>query len=197
MSVFRLNVMVVGLVIVSTGAFAWGWLLPGMDDLRDRHDQIATELEALQKQQRSVGDVGSLYQSIVGLSEEMSNFERRLPTKRRIGEFRHDLTQCLEGSGIRYYRPKELPAVEADPQRLPEHLRQAARTVILPIRVSFTSAFSDVFEFLKCVEDLERLSHVESVEMENDEGNPGSVRVQIVLHTFHRPQNATAEGGEE
>ena len=147
------------------------------------------ESKQVELAQREVGDVSELYASILRLNEKTKSFRERLPVSRRLGEFRNDLEHCLRNSGITYYRPQELQAMEVNPEKLPASLALAEGTTILPIKLSFGAKFSQVFEFLKRLESLERLAHVESMEIENSEEQAGQLSVQMIIHAYHRPED--------
>lgn len=191
MSLFRINLIVLVTVLVSTAAFAWGLLLPGLDELRARQRNIELELKRVEQGQKAVGNVSDLYSSIVSLNKEMSNFRKRLPAERKFGEFLNDLSLCLERSKIKDYNIQPKQAREVISEKLPESLKLAAGTTVLPVSVSFEASFSGVFDFLAQVESLERLAHVESMDMVNNERRPGRVKTEIVLHTYHRPDDGS------
>lgn len=187
MSMFKLNLVIIGVVLATAAAFTWGMFLPGLDELRERRGRISAGLDEIAQTQRAVGDVGSLYASIQSLNEEMRNFREQLPTERRFGEFLNDLSGCLEQSKIADYAIQPMPLMVVDPVQLPEDLKLAEGTVILPVRVLFDSSFEYVFDFLSRMESLKRVCHVESLELVNDESRPGHVRIEMELHTYHQP----------
>ncbi|MCG8406514.1 MAG: type 4a pilus biogenesis protein PilO [Phycisphaerales bacterium] len=187
MSLFRINLIVLVTVLISTAAFAWGLLLPGLDEFRATHNKIDIELKRLEENQRAAGNISDLYASIVRLNEEMSNFRKRLPAERKFGEFLNDLSLCLERAKIEHYNIQPHQAQEVAPDKLPDELELAVNTTVLPVSVSFEGSFTGVFDFLTRLESLERLTHVESLNVVNNENRPGWVKVEIVLHTYHRP----------
>lgn len=184
---FKLNLAIVAVVLAATAAFTWGLLLPGTKDLRERREQIAAGLDKIEKTQRAVGDVGSLYASIQSLNAETQNFREQLPEDRRFGQFLNDLSGCLEKSKIADYAIQPLPSRVVIPEQLPEDLKLAKGTVILPVRILFESSFEHVFGFLARMESLKRLCHVENLELANDESRPGHVKIDLELHAYHQP----------
>lgn len=187
MSMFKLNLVIIAVVLAATAAFTWGLLLPGLDELRQRRDQISAGLDEIEQTQRSVGDVGSLYASIQSLNDEMRNFREQLPADRRFGAFLNDLSGCLEQSKIADYAIQPMASMVVVPGQLPEDLKLAEGTVILPVRVLFDSSFEHVFGFLSRMESLKRLCHIETLELVNDESRPGHVKIELELHAYHQP----------
>lgn len=184
-----MNIVVVALVLVSTGAFAWGLLIPGEKKLRGRYDQIDTELEQVTRLQREVGNVGDLYASILALDREVSGFRHQLPAERKLGEFLGDLSRCLETSGIGDFSIQPRPALELDQATLPNEFSLAKGTVLLPVQLAFDGSFANVFQFLDCVESLQRVSHLETMNMDNDESSPGRLTVKLELHVYYHPDD--------
>ena len=187
MRMVKRNLVSMAVVLVATAAFTWGLLLPGLGELRDRRGRISAGLDVIEQTQRSVGDVGSLYASIQSLNEEMQDFREQLPTDRRFGAFLNDLSGCLEQSKVTDYAIQPMPSKVVVPQELPEDLKLAEGTVILPVRVLFDSSFERVFSFLSRMESLKRLCHIESLELVNDESRPGHVKMEMELHAYHQP----------
>ena len=187
MSMFKLNCVIISVALAAAMVFSWGLLLPGIRELREQRDQVSEGLEKIEQTQRSVGDVGALYASIQSLNDEMQNFREQLPADRRFGAFLNDLSGCLEQSGVADYAIQPMPSMPVVPEQLPEDLKLAEGTVILPVRVHFDSSFEHVFDFLSRMELLKRLCHVESLELVNDESRPGHVRIEMELHAYHQP----------
>jgi len=184
----RMNIGVVALVLVSTGAFAWGLLIPGEKKLRKQYDQIDTELEQVARLQLEVGSVGDLYASILALDREVSGFRQQLPAERKLGEFLSDLSRCMESSGIVDFSIQPRPVIEVDPERLPDDFKLAKGTAILPVQLNFEGSFANVFQFLDCVESLQRVSHLETMNMDNHESTPGHLTVKLELHVYYHPE---------
>jgi Tfp pilus assembly protein PilO len=180
----KLNLIVVLAVAVLTLAFGLGLVRPGLGELRASQHRLAEEQAKVQEAQNGLGSIGELYASILQLDEAVRDFHSRLPTERRFGEFLSDLSQSLENSRITDYVVQPKPVLEVVDSRLPAALRLAAGSNILPVNIAFQSTTAQAFEFLNAVERLPRLVHVESVKLVNDEGHPGTVKVDMMLHTY-------------
>lgn len=187
MNMFKLNLVIIAVVLAATAAFTWGLLFPGLEELRERQDRISAGLEGIEQTQRWVGDVGALYASIQSLNDEMRYFREQLPTDRRFGEFLNDLSKCLGQSEIADYAIQPISSMTVVSEQLPPDLKLAEGTVILPVRVLFESGFENVFGFLSRVESLKRLCHVEDLKLVNDESRPGHVRIEMELHAYYQP----------
>ncbi|HVP11665.1 MAG TPA: type 4a pilus biogenesis protein PilO [Phycisphaerae bacterium] len=186
----KLNVAAVVAVIVLTAAFVLGLVRPGIKDLKACQAEIVAKQAAVQAEQQKLGNVGDLYASIMQLDEAMRDFHVRLPVERRFGEFLSDLSESLNKSKIDDYvvQPRQPLCVEQN--KLPEPLKLASGTTILPVFISFRSSFTQLFEFLSRVESLPRLSHIESIRAVNDDQHPGTVSVEMTLHTYQHHEGS-------
>lgn len=183
----KLNAAVIAIVLGLTSAFSFGLLMPGFAKLKEARAEIAVEADRVRSDQQEVGDVSKLFASIMQLDEEMRDFRSRLPAERDFGDFLRDLSNNLLQAGVENYAVQPRPAREVDPAKLPPALAQTQGTTILPVSVSFESSFQEVFEFLAKIEEMPRLTHVETISLANDEGSPGDVKVEIMLYTYHHP----------
>jgi len=188
-SVLKLNVVIVAIVLVATAAFTWGLLLPGLDELDRKQEEIKAELAKVGQVQQEVRDVGALYASIQSLNAETRTFRERLPDQRRFGEFLNDLSQCLEKSKVTDYAIQPMPTEKVAVEQLPDNLKSAVGTMILPVHISFHSSFERVFGFLVHLESLRRVFHIETLELSNDPSQPGRVKAEMILHTYYQPVN--------
>src|SRR5205814_450922 len=100
------------------------------------------------------------------------NYRTRLPADRQFGEFLRSLSDELRRLGVEQNTVQPRAEEHLEATLLPADLKVAGATRILPVQVSFDRNFSQLFEFLKSVEDLPRLSHVESIDITNDEHSP-------------------------
>ncbi len=185
--VTKLNIAAIAVVLGLTAAFSLGLLVPGLEKLKEARAEVAVEAQKVKADQQKVGDVSKLFASIMELDEQMQDFRNRLPADRDFGEFLRDLSNSLLETGVQNYAVQPRPPRDVDPTRLPPALVQTQGTTILPVSISFDSGFHAVFEFLTRIEEMPRLTHVETISLVNDERNPGNVKVEIMLHTYHHP----------
>lgn len=183
----KLNLIVICVVAGLTGLFVGALLLPGTKELNLRLDEAAQKMQEVRAAQEEVGDVGELYATIVELDKRMADYRQHLPMERQFGEFLRSLSENLRTAGIDQNVVQQRAEQRLDETKLPASLKPALGTGILPVQISFESSFSQLFDFLKSVESLPRLSHVESLQLTNDEHSPGRVRAEIVLHTYYHP----------
>ncbi len=187
MSKLKLNLIAVGVVVLLTAGFAFGFVVPGVRKLRGQRDRVAAEAAQVRADQRQLGNVSELYESIVELDKTMGDFRARLPEQRSFGDFLNSVSDNLKQAHVEGFSVHPKPAVELDESRLPPPLAIAKGTILLPVRISFDGTLAQVVDFQRRMEALPRLSHVESMKLTNDEDRPGVVRVDLLLITYCRP----------
>lgn len=188
MSRVKLNALAFGIVVVMTAGFAFGFAFPGAKKLREQRDRIASETAMVKAEQERLGNIGELYATIVELDAAMSRFSERLPQQQNFGEFLNSVSENLKAAGVEDFAVQPKPPVALEAAKLPSSLAVAAGTMILPVRITFDGTLAQLVEFQSRMEELPRLSQVESMKLANDEGDPGNVRIEIELQTFCHPQ---------
>lgn len=185
MSSKRLNVITISVVVVAALGFTFGLLLPGNRRLNELSEAIAADQLAVATQQAQVGDVSGLYKELVQLSDEVSTFRQRLPADRRLGEFLNELSDAMARTGIADFNVQPLPAIRVSSDALPERLRLANGTGVLPVQIVFRSDFKRAFELLDAIEEMPRLAYVERFQVEAVDELSGELNVTMVVEAFH------------
>ncbi len=184
---WRMNVGAVAVVLVLTGAFVFGLLMPGLKELNAARAELANKVSTVAAAQQNADDLTELYQSILQMRERARDQRRRLPVDRQIGEFLKDLSENLKKCGIDDYtvQPRRPQLLEA--AGLPAELQLVDGTTVLRVGVSFVASFPQTFEFLRAMQEQPRLFHVESLNLAGGGAAPGRLEVEMVLNTYHRP----------
>jgi Tfp pilus assembly protein PilO len=190
-NMLKLNIGAALLVIALTAAFVAGLVRPGLKQLSTCQAEITARQAAVRAEQERLGNVGGLYASVLELDEGMRDFRVRLPAERRFGEFLSDLSDNLKKCKIDDYVVQPKPALLVEEGKVPDALKLAGGTAILPVSISFRGSFVQLFDFLTGLESLPRVSHVESIRVVNDEQHPGDVSVEMTLHTYQHPDGPT------
>lgn len=187
MSVLKLNLIVITVVVAMTGAFVFSLLKPGLGMLEQRRADLVHEIAMAEAAQRALGSVGNLYASLMEMDEKVADFRKRLPAKRKFGEFLNGISENLKQSRIYGYSVQPKPALHLDESRLEASMPLAKGAIVLPVNISFEGRFTKLFGFLERMAAMSRLSHVASISLENDESQPGRVSVEMTLHTYYQP----------
>jgi Tfp pilus assembly protein PilO len=187
MTLKKLNVIVAGAAVGATAVFVGALAIPGSKKLSAQRAAVKEQLAAVQQEQQCLGNVSEVYASLVEMNRKNRDFADKLPVERQFGEYLQSLSDTMNRFGILEGSVQQKAELKIDDAALPTHQILIKGTGILPVEVAFDSTFNQLFDFLKGVEALPRLSHVESLKIINDEQNPGQIHADLVLHTYYRP----------
>ena len=186
MSHSKLNYIVVASVVLLSAAFGGALVRPGMNDLDARYDAVREKMDVVETKQAEVGDVSRLYAAIQELDRAIEDYDVRLPRERDFGPYLEGITHSLRANNIPDYIVQPRTALSVDAELLPKDLALARGTMILPVQVSFRGSFESLFGFLDGLESMDRLSHVQTMELTNTESDPGQVSVSLVVYTYYQ-----------
>ncbi|MEK6644860.1 MAG: type 4a pilus biogenesis protein PilO [Planctomycetota bacterium] len=187
MTLKKLNLIVAGVAIGTTAVFVGALAIPGSKKLTAERTMLKEQLAAVQQEQQALGNVSEVYASLVEMNKKNRDFANKLPVERQFGEYLQSLSDTMNRSGIQEGSVQQKGELQIDETALPTHVKLIKGTGVLPVDVGFDSTFAQLFDFLKGVEALPRMSHVESLKITNDEQNPGRIHADLVLHTYYRP----------
>lgn len=187
MSTAKMNLAVLSAVLVLTAGFVFGLLVPGYDRLKTRRAEIEVAAARVKSDQGHVGNIGNIYKSILELDRETSDYRERLPSERRFGEFLNILSDNLKEVRIDDYVVQLRNPRGLEPESLPPQLKLAAGTTILAVNVKFDTKFERLFEFLKVVEELPRVTQVEAMQLASVDEQSNEIHVELLLHTYFHP----------
>lgn len=180
----RLNLIIIGVVIGLSAIFGFCFMLPGTKTLAAKEREVGCELDQVKNKQTELGNVGELYSSIQEMDQQMKDFREKLPPDKAFGEFLRDVSENLKKEGIDDFVVQPKPPLRIDETHLPPSFEPVKGTVVLPVGLQFETSFEKVFSFLMSMDDLTRISNVESLSLINDESRPGRVHVEMMLRTF-------------
>jgi len=182
----KLNFIFVAVIVVAAGAFAAGFMFPGLRELSRERDKISVEIDKARQMQSQLGDMSKLYEGLMTLRENEQSLWYLIPMEPRLGQLQGRLATLAEESGIEAPEIQPNTPLDVEPSRLPEQLRLAANLTVQPIMVKFEGQFDQLTGFLAAIEKMERLVRVDSLKIVNNEQKPGRIVVEMLLHAYHR-----------
>jgi Tfp pilus assembly protein PilO len=149
---------------------------------RQRQALNDTRLQLAELSQRAAG-AAAVRAEIENLLDTHQLNKQRVPREARVPEFLHEVSAVLADEET---TRREL---------IPGAARSQGDYEELPITITFESSFAGAFRTLSRIEQLTRLSRVDSVKMTSAAGGTGLVRVELKLVIFQlaSPQG-TARG---
>ncbi len=106
-------------------------------------------------------------------NQRLASMEHSIPTNVRLGPFLEELSKSSAQSKLRHVdvSPESPYAVDG--------------LGVLPIRMSFESSFTSLYDFLKRVESMDRMVYVEQIGTKRQEEGTASLATELTMHVFY------------
>ena len=166
--------LVTGAVVIAVLALFW-WVVVGPQEeriaaLAGEVDRVTAEITERSKLGKTSLDLETELQAC---RSRVSTYTYRIPGDVQLGPFLEQLAETSQIVGLR------------DPDVTPESPHVASGMGILPVRMSFTSSFSALHEFLQEIESYERVVRIKEIETTRNEENESLLTTELTLQIFY------------
>jgi Tfp pilus assembly protein PilO len=161
-------VMVCGFVL-----FRYLPLQRRMKTIRQAH---AEQMLAVSKASAESQQIPIIREQLLQLQTAVGNYERQIPAQRELGEFLQRIANLMNEHNLReqLIQPgKEINAGELN---------------CIPLNMQCKGKLSQIFEFYRRVQGLDRLVRIEHVKLVNDGDFSGEVIMQTEAVIYYRPE---------
>ncbi len=162
-------------MLVGFAAFYFVGYRPMDKKLRGLREQIEIKRQELAFSQIKGFDLDRLTRDVEHLQADVERNGKRLPKEPELGQFIADLYQVGQQSALLNF------TVE------PNASRRFDLFYELPIKMKFEGDFSNAARFLRQVEDLQRLTRVNHLNVKSrpdKDGKEGRVDVEVVMNIY-------------
>jgi Tfp pilus assembly protein PilO len=162
------------LLLVLGGTIWFFWIKPEHATLDGAHARIAMVEQELAQDQNQARNLPRVEQEIERLRQRVERFDKKLPRQPELAEFYNDVTKISQ---------------EAALNKMSWHLdskpRQGDHFTEQPILFSFEGDFqSGALQFLRGMEDLQRLTRVHKLDLKADDLHPGQVKAEVTMNIY-------------
>jgi Tfp pilus assembly protein PilO len=134
---------------------------------------VASQRSQLQAAQARLAALPQDVQETERLRLRVEHFDKRLPRHEDLPQLIGDMTQMS--------RRASLSKLEWRPEAT---LRRTDQYTELPIEFTFQGDFLSVFSFLSDVEDMQRLTRLQKLDLQAKDGMDGQVDVQLTMNIY-------------
>jgi len=106
------------------------------------------------------------------LQDGEARIRRMIPSRLELGEFLERLSEVAALSEL------------VDQHVAPEPAQKMAGVEVLPVKMTFESTFSSLFEFVKRIESLDRLVRISKLQIVRSEQSPSVIKAEMTLQIF-------------
>lgn len=162
-----------GVVLLALACFYMFGYMPGHRQQFALARQAGELQSNLSQVQAKTANLPNMELSVENLRLRLERFNKQLPQQREMGSFHNDIATLMQQSNLK--RPNTKPG----------SARQSALFSEMPITLSFEGDFQAVCDFLKKVEEMQRLTCVRSISIRATDAERGVVAVQMVMSIFY------------
>jgi len=173
----RDNLIVVGTLLTIVGAATLFVYMPQAREVKRLRSDVTRQKLHLVDSAQKASTVPALVRQVQGMRNRYSNFDRRLPKKKELGEFLREISGNLGQESL------SSPLIE------PGSPSRARLFHTLPITLRFQGSYLGLASFLKRLEEMERLTQVHRLsvngmgETGKTEG-PRQVEIEVLMNIY-------------
>ncbi len=161
-------------MIGALGAFYLLGFRPQTNRLGALNEQIDQQQRELRDNQTKATIRPEVEKQVIALERHLKLFDKRLPKQQELGTFIRDINRLSQQSMI---RPFNVEYPTAGPQR-------SELFTELPIQLKFEGDFSNVFSFLRQMEQMQRMTRVRNMVIKNTSASSGHVTVDLSMYIY-------------
>jgi Tfp pilus assembly protein PilO len=158
--------------VLAAGLFYVAVYRPQQQQLADLNRQIAFKHLELTTDRSQTDRLPRVTSELASLKRRLAGF-KKLPTDPQYGQFIHEVNQAREQAS--------LPRLN----EVPGPARRADLFSEQPIVLSFQGSFPSVFEFIRKLEDMERLTRLRDVTISTIDDKKGTVDVKLSVNIYY------------
>jgi Tfp pilus assembly protein PilO len=153
--------------------------LPLQRKTQSLRQAYAAQMLAISKASAESRQIPIIRVQLLGLQTSVGNYERQIPAQRELGEFLQRIADLMNEHNLKgqMIQPgKEIKAEELS---------------CIPVNMQCKGRLSQIFEFYRRMQGLDRLVRIEHIKLVNDGGFGGEVLMQTNAVIYYG-----AEGGQ-
>jgi Tfp pilus assembly protein PilO len=165
-------------ICVAAAAMVCGFVLfrylPLQRKTKHLRQAYAAQMLAISKASAESKQIPTVREQLLDLQTAVGNYERRIPAQRELGEFLQEIANLMNEHNLQgqMVQPgKEVKAGELN---------------CIPVNMQCRGRLSQIFEFYRHVQGLDRLVRIEHVKLVNDSGFGGEVDMQTNAVIYYR-----------
>jgi len=144
--------------------------------------QVTEKRKVLQDLERGIASFSSMELERDSLNDAFNDFLKRLPAEKEFSVFLELISKIA--------RDRNVKIIAIEPQKVIEDPNPFY--VKVPVLIDAYCGYHDLGKFINDLEFSDKLMKVESIKISNDDSNPGTQQIFLVVHTFCLRENLNA-----
>jgi Tfp pilus assembly protein PilO len=144
---------------------------PALLRQRDLQTQIELRKRELETSRTRAANFMVLTNEVRRLENQLLKFNKRLPRTMELPEFIQEMTQASQQAGLK-------------PVFHPQAVKRLDLYCEVPITLTFSGDFIGVFNFLRRLEGMQRLTRVKTLNLKAKDSKLGQVEASLVMNIY-------------
>jgi Tfp pilus assembly protein PilO len=136
----------------------------------------AVQMLTISKASAESQQIPTIREQLLQLQTAVGNYERQIPAQRELGEFLQRIANLMNEHNLQGQMVQ------------PDKEIKAGELNCIPVNMQCKGRLSQIFEFYRRVQGLDRLVRIEHVKLANDGGFGGEVTMQTDAVIYYRAE---------
>jgi len=172
----RKQILICAAAVVIAIGFVGLRYLPLQKKLKAAKRSLNTQKLVIDKGLLHREQIETLKEQLVELQSKLENYQENIPDQRDLGGFLHRIAGLMDKHNLN------------DQQVEPEEQIETDTLTCIPIEMRCKGSLSQIFEFFKSLQELDRSVRIEQVKLSNDRDFSGRVSLYTKAIIYYRAQ---------
>lgn len=110
------------------------------------------------------------------LKDKLGNYENNVPKRKDLGLFLKEIAALMENNNLKDQAIQPLDGVKAD------------ELICIPVNMKGRGTLSEIYEFYKNLQELDRQIRIKQVKLENGNDFDGDIKMETEIVIYYRNQ---------
>ncbi len=170
----RQQIAICVVAAVMIGGFFLFRYLPLRKRVKSVRQAHAAQMLAISKASAQSQQIPTIREQLLQLQTAVENYEQQIPAERELGVFLRRIANLMNEHNLREQLVQ--PGKEI----------KAGQLNCIPVNMQCKGRLSQIFEFYRCMQGLDRLIRIEHIKLVNDAGFSGEVSMQTKAIIYYR-----------
>ncbi len=173
----QMSICIIGTLLVAD--FVLFGYMPSYTRLKELRAEGARQSRVIAQASVQKGRLSSLKENLAGLEVRVADYESNVPADREIGRFLHEVDSLMNKQELKERRIEPGEKITTDELNC------------IPVDIRCRGGLTQVFEFCRKLQAMDRLVRIQQVKLVNDRNFTGQVGMQTKVIIYYN------SGGEQ
>lgn len=170
------QIVICAVAVVMVGSFVLFRYLPLQKKRKALEQAKAAQTIAIAKASAQRDQLPALKEQLLKLQSVVGNYQANIPEQRGLGMFLHKIADLMNQQNLTEQVVQPGDEIEA------------GKLNCIPVNMQCRGKLTQIFEFYKQLQGLDRLLRIEQIELDNENDFSGTVSMQTKAVIYYRSQ---------